>query len=86
MGKIEFIVDKNTTEALAKALAQSNSILMKEIIHLETIKYERNLNTLQNSKNANTTLLYSHDHFYFSRIITICSSGEFYQYTNKLHL
>ena len=38
---------------------------MKEIRHLKTIKNKRNLNTkwlfLQNDKNADTTLLHSHD-------------------------
>ena len=69
--KIEFFIDNENADKNAQVKLyfmpelKSNSILMKEIRHLKTIKNKRNLNTkwllLQNDQNADTTLLHSHD-------------------------
>ena len=49
---------------------------MKEIRHLKTIKNKRNLNTkwllLQNDKNADTTLLHSHDELLYTSLGDSC--------------
>ena len=75
LGKIEFSIDnKNAGKNEQVKLyfmprTQSNSILMKEIRHLKTVKNKRNLNTkwllLQNDQNADTTLLHSHDETFY---------------------
>ena len=97
LGKIEFSIDNENAGknaqvklylALLHAWTQSNSILMKEIRHLKTIKNKRNLNTkwllLQNDQNADTTLLHSHDdmncrkHVRLSATIGLSLVGDIY--------
>ena len=75
LGKIEFSIDNENAGKNAQVKLyfmtelKSNTILMKEIRHLKTIKNKRNLNTkwllLQNDQNADTTLLHSHDFVWY---------------------